>query len=111
MGDHFTVNYIEVTPYNKNDVKEQLLKSAQYGSPVKLALASLDGLSPLDALGSEFLENKCLELHKNWIPLQSSFTSSGTTDGTDPVTGGAPEKDVTDLTDSGTATRDGDKNA
>ena len=110
MGDHFTVNYIEVTPYNKKDVKEQLLKSAQYGSPVKLALASLDGLSPLDALGSEFLENKCLELHKNWIPLQSSFTSSGAVDGTDEVEGGRPEKDVTDLTDEGESTRSGDKN-
>ena len=111
IGDHFTVKYIEVTPYNKKDVKEQLLKSAQYGIPVKLAVASLDGFSPLETRGLEFLENSCLELHKGWIPLQSSFTSTGITDGTDPVTGGAPEKDVTDLTDEGADTRDSDKNS
>lgn len=112
IGEHFKVKYLEVTPYTKKDVKEQMLKSGQYGIPVKLAIAALDGLSPIDALGSEFLENKCLKLHESWIPLQSSFTGQGgaATDGTDEVEGGAPKKDTTELSPEGEETRDNDKN-
>lgn len=105
--DHAIVRYMKVSPYTRAKKKKELLESAQNGVPVKLALAALDGFTPLETLSMEFLENECLGLHETWIPLQTSYTQSGAGD-TDPITGGAPTKDG--LTDEGDATRDGEKN-
>lgn len=111
MSEHAKVKYLMCSPYTKNDYKKSLMESAQYGVPVKMAVAALDGFSPLEVLGAQFLENDCLSLHSTWIPLQSSHTSSGApVEGTDPVKGGAPKKDATDLTDEGAETRDQGKN-
>lgn len=65
----------------KNEKKKELLESAQYGVPVKMAVAALDGFSPLQVLSLQFLENKVLDLPSNWIPLNSSYTTSGTDEG------------------------------
>ena len=77
-----------------------------------MAVAALDGFSPLETLSMQFLENDCLKLHEVWRPLQSSFTgnSGAIAEGTDPIEGGAPKKDATDLTDEGAETRDQGKN-
>ena len=50
-----------------------------------------------------FLENDVLEIKSKFVPLQSSSTqaSGGATD-----EGGAPQKDVGELTDSGEQTRE-----
>lgn len=100
MGKHSQVVYLEVTPYTKEWYKASILKDAQYGIPVKMAVAALDGFSPLETLSMQHLENDILKLHDEWIPLQSSFTRTsagvGTTTkrvaegDTDPETGGRP---------------------
>jgi hypothetical protein len=104
MGEkHSKVVYMEVTPYTKEWYKASILKDAQYGIPVKMAVAALDGFSPLETLSMQHLENDILKLHDEWIPLQSSFTrstSNGTssttekvaTGDTDPETGGRPKE-------------------
>jgi hypothetical protein len=51
-----------------------------------------------------FLEEDILNLSERLKPFNTSYTQSGSD------TGGAPEKDDSDLTDEGLATRDGDKN-
>ena len=71
-----------------------------------MAVAALDGFSPLEVLRMQFLENDVLSLHNSWIPLQSSYTQSGSTS----AEGGGQEKDVTDLTDEGESTRESGKN-
>lgn len=56
-----------------------------------------------------FLENDVLEIKSKFIPLQSSSTQSTSAGEGSTDEGGAPEKDVGDLTDSGEQSReDGD---
>ena len=112
MNEHSRIKYMMVSPYTKKDYKDALLKDAQYGVPVKMAVAALDGYSPLETLALTFLENDCLELHTKWIPLQSSFTqdTGEVAEGTDPIEGGAPKKPESELTDEGSETRDQGKN-
>ena len=97
--DHAKVKYLEASPYTKSDKKSELLTSGQNGVPVKLAVASLDGFSPLECLSLDVLENSILKLHDTWVPFSTSYVQSG--DNT---------KDEGDLTDEGAETRDQDKN-
>lgn len=95
------VRYIDVTPYNRTEKKNELKEAGTLGVPVKLQLAAIMGYTPLQALSMDFLENKVLKLHETWIPLSTSYTQ------TDNVVGqGAPEKDSSDLTEEGANSRD-----
>lgn len=96
------VHYIETSPWMKNEKKSELINSAQYGVPVKTAVAALDGYSPLEVLRMQYLENSVLNLHDEWIPLNSTHTQSSD-DNTN-------EKSLTDLSDSGAETREQEKN-
>lgn len=109
--DHAFIKYIDgVSPYTRKNRRKELLESAQNGMPTKLEISILDGKSPLETISQLYFENDVLGLNNKLIPLSTSYTASGTTGGTDPVTGGAPEKDVTELTDEGSSTREGSKN-
>lgn len=97
------VKFFEISVYTKDAFKKSLLEDGQYGLPVKLAINSLNGFSPLDTLALNFLEEKCLGLSEKFIPLQSSHTQNGNISDE----GGAPIKDASDgLTDDGEASRD-----
>ena len=99
------VEYIPVTPYNKSEKIAEYKDAASLGMSVKMEYMSLLGFSPLKALSKEYLENKILKLQEKWIyPLQSSYTQNGENKS------GGQEKSVTDLTDEGDKTRDGEKN-
>lgn len=98
------VKYIHCSPYTKAKKKKELLESGQYGIPDKMAIASLDGFSPLESLSIMYLENDILQLHEKWIPLQSSYTNSWRR------IDGDNRKDGDELTDEGSATREQDKN-
>lgn len=100
LGDgHAKVKYLEASPYTKADKKSELITSGQNGVPVKLAVASLDGFSPLECLSLDVFENSILQLHKSWVPFSTSYVQSGNS-----------LKDDGDLTDEGAETRDKDKN-
>lgn len=111
MNRHLTYNlsnpskvkYLETSPWMKNEKKKELIESAQYGVPVKMAVAALDGFSPLEVLSMQFLENDVLDLHNTWIPLQSSYTQSGNSNESN-------EKDITELGDAGAETKEDEKN-
>ena len=62
------------------------------------------GDTPYIALQKLNFEN-AIGIKNLMIPLTSSYTQSASSN-----TGGAPQKDETELTDSGIKTRDGDKN-
>lgn len=102
LSEPAKVHYIETSPWMKNEKKKELLESAQYGIPVKMAVAALDGFSPLEVLRMQNLENNVLGLHDNWVPLQSSYTQSGISDNSN-------EKDLTDLGEEGAETREKEK--
>lgn len=111
-NDHAFIKYIDgVSPYTRKDRRKELLESAQNGMPTKLEISILDGKSPLETISQLYLENDVLGLSSGkLIPLSTSYTQGNITDGTDPVTGGAPEKDATELTDEGDSSREGGKN-
>ena len=99
------VKYIAVTPYNKNEKITELKDAASLGLPVKMQYAALLGMSPMEIYSMSHLENNVLKLQESWMyPLQSSYTQSGDNES------GGQEKSVTDLTDEGDKTRDGEKN-
>ena len=99
-----------VTCANRKDRRKELLESAQNGMPTKLEISILDGKSPLETISQLYLENDVLGLSSGkLIPLSTSYTQGNITDGTDPVTGGAPEKDADELSDEGSNTREGGK--
>lgn len=101
------VKFFEVSAYTKDEFKKQLLESAQYGMPTKLAYNSLNQFSEKDTLSLNFFEEEVLHLSQKLIPLQSSYTQSSSNpqnEGSD--SGGAPTKDNDDITDDGEASRD-----
>lgn len=103
--DHAYIKYIDgVSPYTRENKRKELLESAQNGLPTKLEISILDGKSPLETTSMLYLENDILSLDKKLIPLSTSYTKSSS-DAADPVTGGAPTKDDTKLTDEGDASR------
>lgn len=103
--DHAYIKYIDgVSPYTRENKRKELLESAQNGLPTKLEISILDGKSPLETTSMLYLENEVLGLTEKLIPLSTSYTKSSS-DAADPVTGGAPTKDDTDLSDEGDATR------
>ena len=99
------VKYIPVTPYNKDEKITQLKDAASLGLPVKMQYMALLGISPIEAYSMAHLENNILKLQDSWMyPLQSSYTQGGENES------GGQTKSVTDLTDEGDKTRDGEKN-
>lgn len=105
--DHSLIKYIEgVCPYTRKNKRKELLESAQNGL-TRMKIAILDGDTPLETISSLKLE-RALGLEELMIPLSTSYTQSSSE--TDPINGGAPEKDETDLTDEGSSTREADKN-
>ena len=84
-------------------MRKNLLENAQNGLPTKLAINALDGLSELESLSLNYLEEECLSLSDKLRPLNTSYTQSQ-------KEAGGQEKDVTELTDEGAKTRDQGKN-
>lgn len=100
-GTPCKVKYFEVTVYTKEDLKESLLSSCQYSFSNRMAYNTFNGISEKATMAMEFFENQVLHLPDVMIhPLQSSYTTSNTED-----TGGRPQKDPDELTDSGDRSR------
>ena len=78
--------FINATIFNTKELTDQYLSLAQYGIPVKLEIASLIGLSPLDVVNKAKLENDILGLTDLFVPLQSSHTQSGDSERGRPTT-------------------------
>ena len=100
------VRFMPISVYTKSDYRDQLLSSGQYGLPTKLAINTLNGFNEKDTLAMNYVEEEILHLSDKLVPLNSSYTQSGTEDGYTSETGqGAPRKDEGDLTDSGSRSR------
>jgi len=108
VGDnHATARYItDVSPYTRKAKRKELLESAQNGFATRIKVAILDGQTPLEFLSKLYLEHTVLGLNDLMIPLSTSYTISGSASETDPTNGGRPTSDSSDLTDSGSATRE-----
>ena len=108
-GKNFTVNFLNVSQYNAKEVGDAYLKAATYGMPTISAYAASQGIAQNELDAMSFLETEVLGLQQMFIPLQSStqmsatqqsgaanLESKGATD-----EGGAPTKEIGELTDSG----------
>ena len=100
-GKNFKVTFLDVSQFNRGEAGDQYLKACQYGMPMVSYYLSSQGLGQSEMDSMNFLENDVLGIKDKFIPLRSSATQSGD--------GGAPAKDVKDLSDSGEQSReDGD---
>ena len=111
FGKNFKVTFLDVSPFNRKEVGDQYLKAAQYGLPTVSMWAASQGLGQAELDSMNLLENDILEIKKLFIPLSSSNTQSGnastkvdSNSATDE--GGAPKKDIGDLSDSGEQTQE-----
>lgn len=104
VGSPCKIKFFEVSIYTIDDFRKSLLETAQNGLPTKLAIMSTIGLSALDSLSLNYLEEEVLQLSDKFdSPLSTSYTQSSND-------GGGQEKDITELSPEGELTRDKDKN-
>ena len=102
-GKNFCVNFLDVSPFNRKEAGDAYLKAAQFGLPTISAYAASQGIGQAELDSMSYLETTVLGLQDIFIPIQSSTQMSsddinkkGATD-----EGGAPTKDMEDLTESG----------
>ena len=101
------IHFFPVSSYTYDYLKDDLLESCQYGFANKIAYNTLNDVSEIDTLAKFSLENEILKMNEQMIPLSSSYTQSGkVTEGTDPVIGGRPRSDDSEISDDGEASRD-----
>lgn len=103
-GKNFKVTFLDCSPFNRKELADSYLKACQYGIPMISYYAASQGLSQSELDCMSFLENDVLGLTEMFQPLRSSSTLSGSSNGdgkgaTDE--GGAPEKAIEDLGESG----------
>jgi hypothetical protein len=92
----FEAAILPLSLYNKKDMLDLYLKSAQFGySKIIVAIAS--GLKQSAFLDIIELENEILGLQEKMVPLQSSNTTAGTDVAAE--SGGRPEKDLKNKSD------------
>lgn len=100
FGKNFKVTFLDVSPFNRKEMGDQYLKAAQFGLPTVSMYAASQGLNQAELDSMNLLENDILEIKKKFIPLKSSNTQSGDDSGAATDEGGAPKKDVGNLSDS-----------
>lgn len=107
-GKNFRVNFLDVSPFNRKEVGDAYLKAASYGLPTISAYAASQGIGQAELDSMSFLEGQVLGLQDMFRPIMSSTQmSSADMDGEGATDeGGAPEKDIGELTDSGEQSRE-----
>ena len=102
-GKNFTVNFLDVSPFNRKEVGDAYLKAASYGLPTISAYAASQGIGQAELDSMSFLEGSVLQLQDMFKPIRSSTQMSSEELSGDGATeeGGAPEKDIGEMTDSG----------
>ena len=102
---HGYFKYIDlVITYTRKSKRKELVESAQNGYS-RMAIGILDGNTPLEQISLLKLERDLGLVDLMNSPLSTSYTQSGNSStsvsGTDPIKGGAPEKDTDELTENG----------
>ncbi|OME53989.1 hypothetical protein BSK59_15525 [Paenibacillus odorifer] len=108
---NFRLRILDNTIFNRKENAEMLLKNAQYGLPVKIALCACLGISPSAVVSMNYLEEIVLGLTSNFMPLTSSHTQSGDESNAPTDEGGRPTVKDDNLSEKGEAQREGEDNA
>lgn len=98
-GKNFKVNFLDISRFNRKDAGDAYLKAATYGFPTLSYYCASQGIGQAELDSMSFLETRVLGLQDMFKPVQSSSQmssddSKGATD-----EGGAPAKDIGDLSD------------
>lgn len=101
-GKNFKVNFLDVSPYNRQEVGDAYLKAASYGLPTISLYAASQGLGQAELDSMSFLEGTVLGLQDMFRPIQSSSQMSSSNLDSEAATdeGGAPTKDIGEVSDS-----------
>lgn len=103
----FIYKIMDMTVFNRDDLRSTELQMAQNGLPNKGRLCAVNGISPAVMLGNSIIENQVLgDIFDSWQPMKTSYTQSSNSDDE----GGRPMKDDGDLTESGENTRNNNTN-
>lgn len=102
-GKNFRVNFLDVSPFNRKEAGDAYLKAASYGLPTISAYAASQGIGQAELDCMSFLEGQVLGLQDLFRPIQSSSQMSSSDVDNKGATdeGGAPAKDIGELSDSG----------
>ena len=105
-GKNFKVTFLDCSPFNRKELGDMYLKACQYGVPMVSYYCASQGLGQAEMDCMNFLENDILDIKSTFIPLQSSSTQSGPNGNGATDEGGAPPKDIEDLSESGEQNRE-----
>lgn len=99
-GKNFRVCFLDVSPYNRKEAGDAYLKACQYGVPMISYYCASQGLGQAELDSMSFLETEVLGLQNMFKPLVSSSHTSSTDSNAATDEGGAPIKDVGNVSDS-----------
>ena len=101
-GKNFRVEVLNVSKFNEKEASDAYLKSASYGLPTISAYAASVGIGQAELDSMSFLETDVLELQNMFKPLVSSTQMSSDDLDSNAATdeGGAPTKDIGEVSDS-----------
>jgi len=107
-GKNFKINILDCSPYNRKELGDAYLKAASYGLPTISLYAASQGLGQAELDSMSFLEVDVLGLQDMFKPLRNSSQMSNTGEDSQGATdeGGAPIKDMDELTESGEQNRE-----
>ena len=100
----FKISFLPTTNFNVGEMIGYYKDAASLGIPVKSAYSSVLGVSATEIPGMDYVEREILGMDE-LMPLTSGYNTAGLGD-----EGGRPQKDETDLTDSGTRMREDSNN-
>lgn len=90
-----TISFLKMTIFNEEKFKDNLLKQAQSGVPVKFDLASANGSNPNKVLHKLTLENEIFNLGDMFEPLKTSHTLTNDEGGRPSVGDDASDSTIT----------------
>ena len=107
-GKNFKVTFLDCSPFNRKEVGDAYLKAASYGMPTISYYCASQGLGQAELDSMSFLETTVLGLQDIFKPLQSSSQmSSKDLDSEAPTDeGGAPQKEIGEISESGEVNRE-----
>jgi len=107
-GKNFRVEPLNISVYNQKEMADLYLKAATYGMPTISAFSAAVGVGQAEIDSMSFLESEVLGLQNMFKPIVSSTQMSSDDLDSNAATdeGGAPTKDIGDLSDSRESNRE-----
>lgn len=104
FGKNFKVTFLDVSPYNRDEIGGQYLKMCNVGMPMVSYLAATYGMPQSDLNNMNCLEDDFLHIKERFMPLRSTNTMSA-----EAVEAGRPTAEAGELSDNGEIARERDE--